>query len=228
MAQVLKDEVESRIRAAALDVFSGRGYPGARMAEIAARAGVSTGNIYHYFHNKGDLFRAVIPDSLVREFWELLDRRLEAAGHVPPAPTALVSGGNPDASSGGSRGESSGGSPDGLGDSYPIAARATVDFALANRREMIFLLGRAAGSPHAGMADRVAERLVAAALDFITAGGGGRPAGPALRFDLEQIYHAYVRAWFRILERFPDPAEFREALAAYERYHLAGLRGLLA
>lgn len=227
MAQVLKDEVEARIRSAALDVFSGRGYPGARMAEIAAQAGVSTGNIYHYFHSKGDLFRAVIPDSLVGKFWELLDRRLEAAGHVPPAPTAPVSGGTPDPSPGRSGGESSGGDPDGLGDSYPVAARATVDFALANRREMIFLLGRAAGSPHAGMAERVVDRLMAAALDFIKAGGAGPPAGPMLRFDLEQIYHAYVRAWFRILERFPDPDEFREALAAYERYHLAGLRGLL-
>ncbi len=227
MAQVLKDEVEARIRSAALDVFSGRGYAGARMAEIAVRAGVSTGNIYHYFRNKGDLFRAVIPASLVTEFWEMLDRRLEAAGQVPPAPIAPVSDGTPDASYGRSRDEPSGGVSDGLGDSYPVAARATVDFALDHRREMIFLLGRAEGSPHAGLAERVVGRLVAAALDFIGADGSGRADGPVLRFDLEQIYHAYIQAWVRILEAFPDPGEFRAALGAYERYHLAGLRELV-
>lgn len=45
---------------AALDVFSEKGFAGARMEEIAARAGVSKGAPYLYFPTKEDLFAAVV------------------------------------------------------------------------------------------------------------------------------------------------------------------------
>jgi AcrR family transcriptional regulator len=223
VAQVLKDEVEARIREAALDVFSARGYPGARMAEIASRAGVSTGNIYHYFRDKRTLFNGVIPDSLVREFWSVLERRLEAASGVGTA-AGLSTRVSSDA---GTAASSDTPVPPTSPAPYPVAARATVDFALQHRRETVFLLGRATGTPHADLADRVVARLVAAALDHATTAGRQPSVTPALRFDLEEIYRAYVHAWVRILERFPDPGHFQEALSAYERYHLAGLRALL-
>lgn len=44
------------IRAAALEVFSERGYKGATMSEVAARAGIAPGTIYRYFKDKEDLF----------------------------------------------------------------------------------------------------------------------------------------------------------------------------
>lgn len=47
---------------AALDVFSEKGFAGARMEEIAARAGVSKGAPYLYFPTKEDLFVAVVRD----------------------------------------------------------------------------------------------------------------------------------------------------------------------
>ena len=46
---------------AALAVFGEKGLAGARMADIAARAGVSKGTVYLYFETKDDLFRAVVP-----------------------------------------------------------------------------------------------------------------------------------------------------------------------
>lgn len=45
---------------AALDVFGEAGLAGARLEEIAARAGVSKGTIYLYFANKDELFREMI------------------------------------------------------------------------------------------------------------------------------------------------------------------------
>jgi len=52
------------ICAAALDTFAEKGFAAARLDEIARRAGVSKGTLYLYFHNKEDLFRAVVRDTV--------------------------------------------------------------------------------------------------------------------------------------------------------------------
>lgn len=52
------------IVAAALDVFSEKGFAAARLDDIAARAGVSKGALYLYFETKQDLFRAVVRDAI--------------------------------------------------------------------------------------------------------------------------------------------------------------------
>ena len=52
------------ICAAALDLFAEKGFAAARLDEIARRAGVSKGTLYLYFHNKEDLFRAVVRDTV--------------------------------------------------------------------------------------------------------------------------------------------------------------------
>jgi len=59
---------------AAEQVFAERGFAGATMAEIAARAGYSAGNLYNVFEGKEALFRAV-----VRSRGQLLLERLEDA-----------------------------------------------------------------------------------------------------------------------------------------------------
>ena len=45
---------------AALQVFSEKGFAGARIEEIAKRAGVSKGTLYLYFETKEEMFRAVV------------------------------------------------------------------------------------------------------------------------------------------------------------------------
>jgi AcrR family transcriptional regulator len=52
------------IIAAALEVFSEKGFAAARLDDIAARAGVSKGALYLYFETKQDLFRAVVRESI--------------------------------------------------------------------------------------------------------------------------------------------------------------------
>jgi AcrR family transcriptional regulator len=44
---------------AALELFTQRGFAGTAMEDIAERAGVTRGPLYHYFDDKQDLFRAV-------------------------------------------------------------------------------------------------------------------------------------------------------------------------
>lgn len=52
------------IIAAALAVFSEKGFAAARLDDIAARAGVSKGALYLYFETKQDLFRAVVRETV--------------------------------------------------------------------------------------------------------------------------------------------------------------------
>jgi len=53
---------------AAFDVFAEAGYAGARLEEIARRAGVSKAALYLYFETKEDLFRAVVKTAIAPGF----------------------------------------------------------------------------------------------------------------------------------------------------------------
>jgi AcrR family transcriptional regulator len=60
-----KEERPRDIIAAALAVFAEKGFAGARMEEIARRAGLSKGALYLYFPTKEAMFRAVVRDVVV-------------------------------------------------------------------------------------------------------------------------------------------------------------------
>ncbi len=60
-----KEERPRDIIAAALGVFGEKGFAGARMDEIARRAGLSKGALYLYFETKEDIFRAVVREVVV-------------------------------------------------------------------------------------------------------------------------------------------------------------------
>jgi AcrR family transcriptional regulator len=59
-----KADRPDEIVAAALAVFSEKGFAAARLDDIAARAGVSKGAIYLYFATKEDIFRAVVDQAI--------------------------------------------------------------------------------------------------------------------------------------------------------------------
>src|SRR5678816_4568183 len=59
-----KEARPSEILDAALEVFAAKGFAGARMDDIAARAGVTKGTIYLYFQNKEAVFKSLVRDSI--------------------------------------------------------------------------------------------------------------------------------------------------------------------
>lgn len=70
-----------QILAAALEVFSRRGFHEARMDEIAAAAGVGKGTLYEYFASKTELFQEMFRANLQR----LLERlKAEMASETSP------------------------------------------------------------------------------------------------------------------------------------------------
>lgn len=55
-----KDARPAEVLDAALSEFFEKGFEAARLEDIAARAGVSKGTIYLYFHSKEDIFEALV------------------------------------------------------------------------------------------------------------------------------------------------------------------------
>lgn len=62
------DPLGGRLLAAAVDEFAARGYAGARVAEIARRAGVTTGAIYSRYRGKAELLAEAIEWATDDEF----------------------------------------------------------------------------------------------------------------------------------------------------------------
>ena len=59
-----KEARPTEILDAALKVFAKKGFAGARMEDIARRAGVTKGTIYLYFENKEAVFKTLVRDSI--------------------------------------------------------------------------------------------------------------------------------------------------------------------
>lgn len=61
------------ILAAAIGVFTAKGYDGASIAEIAKRSGLPKANVYYYFGSKEAIYRTIIGD-LIGEWDKALDQ----------------------------------------------------------------------------------------------------------------------------------------------------------
>jgi AcrR family transcriptional regulator len=81
-----KNEKQGMIIDAALEVFREKGYANARMANIARRAEVSYGLVYHYFGSKEVLFDLIV-ESWWNELYSMIDREISSD---VPFPEKLV------------------------------------------------------------------------------------------------------------------------------------------
>ena len=82
MARRRSDDKRRRILQAAVRVFAKKGYFGARVSEIARRAGVADGTIYLYFKNKEDVLVALF-DEVMAEHLERGRAELHAVDGAP-------------------------------------------------------------------------------------------------------------------------------------------------
>jgi TetR/AcrR family transcriptional regulator len=78
----IRQSNEAKILRAAERIFARAGFAGARVAEIAALAGIPKANLHYYFRSKRDLYRAVL-DNILR-LW-LAETRLIDEGGDPRA-----------------------------------------------------------------------------------------------------------------------------------------------
>ncbi len=89
MPQVKKVSVQNRILDAALSLFSENGYQATSMPEIAARAGITPGNIYRYYASKFELFYGVLEPWLNGQL-DALEQRLADMQDGPEKVRAIL------------------------------------------------------------------------------------------------------------------------------------------
>lgn len=201
MAQSLKEDVQSRIRRAALAAFAERGFLATTMAQIGEDAGVSTGNVYRYYENKQVLFDAVVPAAVARDLSTLLRRRVRA---LVGAADALAQ-------------------PE--GSQYHAASAELFALAVEHRLALVVLLtrGRADGTGLANYASRTCSELVALALEHGASAYAFAPTH-AERFVLGRIYESFVETLAAILHETGDASRLATLVEGFSRYHLAGMR----
>ncbi len=77
-----QESTREKIKAAALEEFVERGYDGARMQEIANRAGANKAMIHYYFQSKDVLFEAILRETF-EELFQLYSQIWGAADQLP-------------------------------------------------------------------------------------------------------------------------------------------------
>lgn len=204
MPQRPKEHVRRSILAAAAEEFAESGYAGATLERIAARAGTSIGNLYKYFSSKEDLFAAAIPPSLVRELALLLRKRVEAVG-VERDIGAL-----------------------GQEHPYHLASAALHRFAMAHRHALVFLLRNAEGTAYASFSEHLVKTLTNLALRYAVRSYPQMRQPPVVRRVVRRIYRGFLDSIAASLAEEATERALLAATEAFTRYHLTGLRALLA
>jgi len=89
MTRAAGGDVKARIREAAIDLFSRKGYEATSVREIVACAGVTKPTMYYYFGSKEGLARELVLD-VVQEFRGALVRAQESQGDLSEAVTTMI------------------------------------------------------------------------------------------------------------------------------------------
>jgi len=76
------NERKTQILNAAEDIFSQKGFDGARMEDIAGETGVSKGTLYLYFKSKDELIFAILDRMFQREFKQFEDLEKQSTSAI--------------------------------------------------------------------------------------------------------------------------------------------------
>jgi len=82
-------DVRERLRQAAIDLFSEKGFDATSVREIVARAGVSKPALYYYYDSKEALGREILVET-GKQYQEALTRAAEREGDLAAAVEALI------------------------------------------------------------------------------------------------------------------------------------------
>lgn len=198
MGQFLKDHIRQSIIDAALQEFAAQGYAGASIAEIAHRAGVSTGNVYRYFTNKAKLFDAAIPKSFVERLLKKLRKRV--ASYPAGTPPDSIPKHSP----------------------YHVLSEELLEFVIENRLRVLIVLDGSKGSVYEPFSSTLRVELTKNAMHaFRLASLMDHPA--IINPLIEELYGNFLHAIGTILRQFSDPSDIHTAMRFLTTYHLSGL-----
>ncbi|MBN8950579.1 MULTISPECIES: TetR/AcrR family transcriptional regulator [unclassified Rhizobium] len=201
MPQKLKDDVRDRIVAAAGAVFAEKGFAAARLADVAERADISTGNIYKYFRDKEALFNTVVTPPVAAELLRKLRARLKEFPKIKDWEGATAAGSG--------------------------AAGALLSFWIDHRVAVLILLRGSQGTRFEHVRGLMINEMERLASSYVERRAGGSALSPASRFVLHKVFARTVDMIADILDAHQDPQSIQQAVTAFWRYQLAGLQALL-
>jgi hypothetical protein len=204
MAQTLKDEIRENIDAAALAVFGRKGFVGATMAEIAAEAGISVGNIYRYYTGKEDLFYSLVTPDFIEELKSLFRSKMKTADGMELAE---------------------------MRDYDPMDVRDTVlkDFLSKNRLRTIIVMDKNEGTRYEGFKEEMVGFIMKNTLQYIETMKDKRTiALSGVKIDLlKVVYSNLYNAVVEILKLYSDGADIDAAYETILDYHFFGIVKLM-
>ena len=81
MEAVMANDTKERILAAALEMFSQKGYAGTNIRELTASLGLVKSGVYKHFESKEAIWNALLDEMIV-----YYDERFGSPGNLPPIP----------------------------------------------------------------------------------------------------------------------------------------------
>jgi AcrR family transcriptional regulator len=205
MVQTLKDEIRENIDAAALDVFSKKGFRDTTMADIAKGAGVSVGNIYRYYKGKEDLFYSLIKPDFIEELKSLLRAKMKTADGME-----LYR----------------------MRDYDPMNMRdiALKDFFSENRLKTIIVMDKNEGTRYEGFKEELVRFITETSLQYVdTMKDKRRIALSEVNVDLLKIvYSNLYSAVVEILKIYKDVEDIYDAYENLLDYHFFGIVKLMS
>lgn len=200
MPQRLKPEIRAGIVAAAAAVFAEKGYTGARLSDIAAKADLSTGNIYKYFGGKDDLFNDVVTPPTAARLLRLLRARVRELGTMGDWPAADAQGSR--------------------------RADALLSFWIEQRLAVLILLDGSDGTRYEHVRVLIAREMERLAVAWLRERQGPESLTPEMVFVIRQTFDHTVGMIAAILRHSRDADSIRRAFGLFWRYQLAGLQAL--
>ncbi|HNW33621.1 MAG TPA: TetR/AcrR family transcriptional regulator [Candidatus Ozemobacteraceae bacterium] len=204
MAQVKKDLVRTRINREALRLFMTRGYDLTSMADIAGKAGISVGNLYHYYENKNDLFCFLVPPELIEESRHLLIEKVRSAH---------------------------GFSIKEAGRQQTIIDRHNqfIRFLSRNRQQMVIAFRHGKGTIYENLMTETLDLTLDIVTSYIKEQTRHQKTFPTrkTRLLLKIVYQNLLQGTLDILEACSSEPDIQTFLGQYLAYHFAGLERIL-
>ena len=202
--QVLKLEVREQIVAAATSLFAAQGFGATSIAQVAAGAGVSTGNVYRYFASKDAVFAASVPEEFVSDVRRRTRAQIEALAAFQDAELDAI---RPDSR-------------------YVVLSEELVELTIAHRERVVILLARGEGTPVASFERDFRRDLVEWAFAYVRKTWPEIRVDAGLRFAVDRIYRAFLASLAAAFVEHDDPAKIRAVVGYLGAHHRGGLKAL--
>lgn len=198
--QILKNNIRVQIERAALKLFAARGFACTTMAEIAALAGISTGNLYRYHSNKEELLYALVPESFVENCLLMLRQKFDLAMGMNAQQIAVSQ-------------------------KFRRSNAALLKFILDNRQKLLILLRGCSGTRWHDFRAAARQTVIEKAGDYFNGIKTRYDASPDPVL-LTGIYENLINVTITILGSESSRKACRQSLIGLLKYHQAGLAAL--